>query len=613
VNGGEVVNEVEIVEEPELTKEYLISPACMEELYSMRFDNYTHQLKLMEYQEVAKKFKIAGWKSLYTAYCKQVKTEQDTYTLGEMTDFKGQPTTLMCGEWQADNNGIRRNIGGYECEACCHPIMPVERLVNIDTGTEKMRIAYKKGTRWRNLIADKKTLASTNSIIELANNGIAVNSENSKYLIKYLHDIEHLNYTSIPERKSVGRLGWIDDYGFSPFVDDITFDGESSYKAYFESVQPNGDYNIWLDLAKEIRQGKYPARIILAASFASVLVKPLQKLPFFVHLWGGTETGKTVGLMLAASVWANPEVGRYIHSFNSTSVGREKSAAFVNSLPLILDELQVAKSDKSQFDKEIYALSEGTGRTRGTRNGGIEKNSTWANCILTNGEMPITNSASGGGAVNRILEIECKEKLFDNPQQVANTVRDNYGYAGKLFIEQLKIDDARAVFDGFYSDLIKNDTTEKQAMAAAIILTADTLATDYIFQDGQALTEENIVEFLSSVEAVSANDRAYQYLLSWISKNRLKLCGHSERIEVLGKLQNDCCYIMASVFNDLCIEGGFNPKPLLSYMADNGYIDAPANRTQTTCRINGIVQRCVKVLISGGIDNSEEDRPDWYV
>lgn len=486
----EYCNDIEIVEDMEITREYLISPACMEELYGLRFNEYELQLKLIEYADKAKEFKIPGWRKLFTSYCKSVQVEQNTYNLGNLIEFKGQPLELKCGEWEANDGGISKMVGEYPVEACCHPIMPVERLVNIDTGTEKMRIAFRKGHMWRNLIADKKTLASSNAILELANNGIAVNSENAKYLIKYLHDIEHLNYSIIPERKSVGRLGWIDDYGFSPFIQDVAFDGEAQYKSFFESVKQNGDFDRWLELTKTIRTGKYPARIILASSFASVLVKPMQKLPFFVHLWGGTEVGKTVGLMLAASVWANPEMGRYIHTFNSTSIGKEMSAAFVNSLPLIMDELQIAKNRGSQ-DEDIYKLSEGVGRMRSNKGLGINKTTTWANCILTSGEMPITNSASGGGAVNRILEIECKERLFDNPQMVADTVRGNYGFAGKMFIETLNTEEARAIFDGFYSDLIKNDTTEKQAMAAALVLTADTLATEYIFQDGQALTEEN--------------------------------------------------------------------------------------------------------------------------
>ena len=191
----------------------------------------------------------------------------------------------------------------------------------------------------------------------------------------------------------MGRLGWIDGYGFSPYVEDLVFDGDLSYKHFFESVRTHGNFGKWLDLVSGIRHGGVIARLVLAASFASVLVKPCGALPFFVHLWGGTEAGKTVALMLAASVWASPKMGDYIHTFNSTSVGQELSAGFVNSLPLILDELQIV-GDKKDFDKTIYLLAEGVGRSRGAKSGGLQKVSSWKNCILTNGEQPIR---LGGG------------------------------------------------------------------------------------------------------------------------------------------------------------------------------------------------------------------------
>ena len=155
---------------------------------------------------------------------------------------------------------------------------------------------------------------------------------------------------------------------------------------------------------------------MLAGSFSSALVEPLGTLPFFIHIWGTTEKGKTVALMLAASVWANPKMGEYIHSFNSTAVAQEMAAGFVNSLPLILDELQMIK-ERKEFDQLIYQLTEGVGRVRGKRKtGGLQKVHTWQNSILTSGESPITNASSGGGAVNRIIELECdNDMLFENP------------------------------------------------------------------------------------------------------------------------------------------------------------------------------------------------------
>lgn len=172
---------------------------------------------------------------------------------------------------------------GGEVVACVHPIMPVMRLVNIDTGVEKLKIAYKKGKGWRHTIEDKKTLASNNSIINLADKGVAVNSENSKHLVKFLHDVENLNYDSIPEKNSVSRLGWIDGEGFSPYVKELVFDGDINFKTYFDSVQQKGKYDKWLDMARSIRKDSIYGRIILAASFASVIVQPLSCLPFFIQ------------------------------------------------------------------------------------------------------------------------------------------------------------------------------------------------------------------------------------------------------------------------------------------------------------------------------------------
>ena len=62
-----------------------------------------------------------------------------------------------------------------------------------------------------------------------------------------------------------------------------------------------------MDAMRKLRAEHGYGRLFLAASFASVVLEPCGLLPFFLHAWGGTETGKTVGLMIAASVWACPK------------------------------------------------------------------------------------------------------------------------------------------------------------------------------------------------------------------------------------------------------------------------------------------------------------------
>ena len=75
------------------------------------------------------------------------------------TQFEGQELELKAGEWLADDFGVtRRNERNGEDIACVHPILPVERLINIDTGVEKLKIAFKKGNSWRSEIYDRKNI-----------------------------------------------------------------------------------------------------------------------------------------------------------------------------------------------------------------------------------------------------------------------------------------------------------------------------------------------------------------------------------------------------------------------------------------------------------------------
>lgn len=97
----------------------------------------------------------------------------------------------------------------------------------------------------------------------------------------------------------------------------------------FRAVQSRGLVSSWLSAAQYMRRHSDAAKILLAASFASALVEPMGALPFFCHVWGiDSGTGKTVGLMLAASVWGNPAIGEYIQTFNGTVVGHEKQRLF---------------------------------------------------------------------------------------------------------------------------------------------------------------------------------------------------------------------------------------------------------------------------------------------
>lgn len=554
---------------------------------------------------------VKNFVSLWNAYL-ETKRQQNGVKIDNFTEFDGQPVELLCGEYVCKGDMITvLDMYGFERLVCPHPIMPIRRLVNIDTGEVKIELAYKRGNRWSFLIMDKATLVSAQKILDLARVGIAVDSENARDLVKYLSTIENLNYDQMPETHSVGRLGWIRGHGFSPYVDNIVFEGDSSFRNVFTSVAENGDYSKWLECARKARRESVVARILLAASFASVLVEPCNALSFFVHAWGAPGCGKTLGMMLAASVWADPS-GEYIRTFNSTSVGLELAAGFLTSLPLCVDELQSVK-DRKNFDSTIYLLAEGIGKSRGARGGGLQRLQTWKNCIISTGEMPISNPNSGGGAINRVIEIDCNgEKLFGNPYEVVATIKSNYGFAGKRFVEAMSnpewMDCAKMMFESTMAELNRGESTEKQAMAAALLITADAYADQIIFQDHTSLTIGDIEPYLATKSAADQNQRAYEWLLEFIASNpnRFAISGINTG-ETWGLQGADMVYIIKSIFDQKMMEAGFNPTSFLSWAKRKGVIECDSEGRNTRTKwISGSRVRCVFLKQPKYSDNESE-------
>ena len=594
-------------------KDDFLTPAPYEALYKFHKEPFVHATKMAELASYADSVKFKGFKAMYKRYVESLKVQSGTVYIDNVTSFTGQPLELNAGDWEAGDSGIYKKNGFNDEMACPHPIMPVERLVNIDTGEEKLKLAFRKGSIWRKIIVSKSVLANSNKVTELAGAGVAVTSQTARSFVSYISDLENLNYDIIPERKSIGRCGYIAEEGFSPFVEGLIFDGDANFKSMFEAIRSHGSIERWIEIAREVRGMSITARILLASAFASPLLEPLNCLPFFVHLWGvDSGTGKTVALMVAASVWGDPAIGSYVKTFDGTTVGLEKTAAFLNNLPLCLDELQLAKDLKGRTNFDVYKLAQGVGRTRGNRSGGVDLTPTWRNCILTTGESPLTGQAAGAGAVNRVIDIECRsaQAVIRDGMRVSGIIKRNYGFAGRIFVEELYrpgvLERVTERYRLLFQKLNDMDTTEKQAMAAAAIILADELACEWIFQGTEhPLTMEQISEFLASRAAVSAGDRGYRYLCDWVTQHSNQLVGRSDHVDVLGALDDNRAYIIRSVFERVLQEAGYSTAAMISYLKQEHLIETRGRNNTKGKRINGIPTECFCLLLPA-VETDEE-------
>lgn len=606
----------------EYNRDSILSEEVFVEIFEQE-DEIKKARMLLSCQERAKQLGVKqSFDNLVKAY-KKVEAESrkrkpsgDSMT-DKWTNFTGPYDNMVCGAWIAGDDGIYTFNKDYSNDVlvCYHPILPVMRMKNLETGEEQLRLAYKRNHKWSEITVQKDMVSSANKIVALSKLGVSVTSENAKLLVKYLSDVENLNDNEIPVQMSSAKLGWIKD-GFIPYDTEIVFDGDTQFKSVFESIKSHGNKKLWIDYVKQLRKtGRIEVKFMLAASFASVLVQKVGALPFIVDLWGETEGGKTVALMLAASVWANPADNQYIGDFKSTEVQLEVRADMLNHLPMMLDDSsKVSARIRDNFEGFVYDLCSGKGKSRSNKELGIRRENRWKNVIVTNGERPLSSYVTQGGAINRILEIECKDHVFKDPQDVIEVLKKNYGYAGKLFVKIIKKlgeETIRDLYHDIQMEIYQDDKMQKQSISLSLILTADRIATDYIFHDDEYINIEDAKKALVDHNEISEHERCYRYLLDKIGMNEQRF-DIDTKCEKWGIIEDGKAILFPQAFKSLCAENKFSDKAFLSWADRNGVIETDGQRMTKVHRFDKTTRRCIWLRLNEFADEDGFEPEETY-
>ena len=598
------------------TREEVLSEDTFRYLNAIENEFFKEKI-LLKVRDIAKNLGIKNeFNRLYKAYNNEYSSNEEfnykesSKVEENLINFENCPIdNLEAGIWNTSNDGIwkieTRNYEPVKVMACQHPILPVERLKNVESGLEKVRLSFCRDNLWEDVVVDNSLISNRSSIVSLADRGIQVNSNIAGTLISYLSDILSLNNKKIPITKSINRLGWIDN-DFVPFIGDYKYDGDISFKSLYESVKVQGDYELWKEHIKKLRDESKILKIIMAASFASPLIEIIGTLPFIVHLWGRTDTRKTVAMMVAMSIWGNPSIGNLIRTLNSTVLAMSRYAAFMHNLPVAYDELQIVRSRYKSFDEIIMQLAEGIDRGLGRADGGIHTQGTWKNIFLFTGEEPITKEYSGGGAKNRVLEIEANKKIIDDGVLTANLVKNNYGHASREFINNLPSKEEIIKRHNEILNEVSSATVlkDKQAVAVATILLGDELS-NRIFND-DLLTINDIIEVLPKENIIDLSERVYNIINDWIGQNINKF-KNNDNNEIYGKINTvrGECFIIKSILIDMLEKRNISFDGVKVALVEKGFLFKDSrNKYTQRVRINGVLTNCVKVKL---YDNDEDD------
>lgn len=139
-------------------KNSIVGEELFDEIFSST-DKVARTRMILACQARAKELGVKGvFDSLISAY---KSNQTSSFNPGSrMTDFRipddPRYKNMKCGSWIANNNGIvSYNVMGMELRASYQPVLPIERLENIETGEEQIVLAFTETTDGKKLLLQK--------------------------------------------------------------------------------------------------------------------------------------------------------------------------------------------------------------------------------------------------------------------------------------------------------------------------------------------------------------------------------------------------------------------------------------------------------------------------
>lgn len=330
-----------------------------------------------------------------------------------------------------------------------------KKLIDMENGQVYYTIRFKDNNKYVERDVKASALVQRRELIKLSDAGLGVTENNARHLINYidLYIKEH-----DPEvEKVASRVGYINNQFVLPGATDIRIVTSGGLNDIVNSFKTKGTLQSYKEDVFDIIKDKSAAAFFLLVSLASPLLKHFDIDPFIVDLHGKTSQGKTTLLRLASSAWGTENL---VGEWNITKVALERKAAFLNNLPLLLDDTR--KASPYVLKDAVYQFSGGKSKGRGNVNG-IDEEISYKNIMLSTGEIALTeyNSEMAGIAarVIGISDIPIKKEEF---KPLYAGMKDNYGVIGREFIsrfsEEMKYyKSMMSILEGKYYDKAKGD------------------------------------------------------------------------------------------------------------------------------------------------------------
>lgn len=497
-----------------------------------------------------------------------------------------------CNPYYCDDDSVYNVLSTEEGDKVVkilnHPMLITQKIRNVQNQSYRYKIVYKNNGRWTSRIVEAETLTDIKNIGVLAKFGLDINSENKKDVVRYCVALMRNNSNEsdpgaednrIPTILGTSKLGWINNECV-PYTDKYECDAAHDYEAIYKSIKSSGDAETLISLIKKARENK-TIRLITSSALASLTLEAVDHSGFVVDIQGGTDVGKSYALNGICTAMFGEPWGSFAGSMNSTPVGLERRMNFLGNFPFLADESEhIQGRDKERIINDfIFAVEQGKTKGRGTKDGGVEDVLTWKLIALVTGENKFSVGNIGGGAMNRLIELEMTKSIqtvVGDTNEYAESLKANYGHLGREWAKYIRENwnSIRARFKEVYKRLRSEigETNDKQLRMLAVILTTDEIVAELFF-DEELLAHNDYCGILKTFSEVSKGERAFSELRGIIAANSSHFEYSSDKtIDIWGKVDGSICLINKTKAIELLKSHGYTLETYLTEWAEKGHL-----------------------------------------
>jgi putative DNA primase/helicase len=445
-----------------------------------------------------------------------------------------------------------------------------------------------------------------------------------KDLLRYLADSNPAD-TKIP----VNQTGWINSdelvYVYTDSATDPKYQLQTG--TILSGKRVSGSLNEWIENVWVPASTSSYGIFLVCAALYGFLLKPAQQDSGGFHLTGGSSSGKTTVLQVAASVHgsgADPtESGdSFIKRWNTTDSAQESVAQAANDSALLMDEIATCPS--KDFGKALYNFAGGQGKIAHDSRRNLKAVRTWRSVILSTGEvssrskieesLPGKKAVAKAGQLLRLIDIFINKPVFSS-LQVNDSIKRNcsryHGTLGPAFVEAIvqkfnsaKLRDTVQVNHDKATERLVNgrqiSAVEKRALkrfalaeVAGLMLVNFQLIPGVTTTDIRNAIDAVVAEWTVTAKDLNDNERAITSLREFLLANmdtRIKplraveMPGEKLNREIAGYYDDNrkAYFLLPAAFREAT---GCEPALIAEVLQQKGFLIKEDSQKGWTCRI----------------------------